>query len=284
MTLLPVCLFVTIVFLPTARFARVARELSPPFVSLFMMFNSHSRPLFLLAAMALAGCTTFQSDPQTEAQTEPRPGQQSEADGHSPIPALGDDVMASRPSTAPVTAPATRDAQGRSISAHFAAPAGEGARVSQPDAAGTYRVLLDRLPKGGWRVQDFYEISGRPFSDPFVLLKQADLTRQPPQSVDGWLRQYHHGGGRMRVQLFRNGQAEGTGSTFYDGNKRKSVAIYRNGRPEGVGTFWHPNGKLALKVTYRNGKPAQFRGWNEEGEPLDELAAQAQFEHMRREQ
>jgi hypothetical protein len=191
------------------------------------------------------------------------------------------DVAPSRSS--PGAPAATRDDQGRTITAHFAAPAGEGARVDQPDAAGTYRVLLGTLPRGGgWRVQDFYEVSGKPFSDAFVLQSEADLTRQPPQSIDGWLRRYHHGGGRMLVQLFRNGQAEGTASTFYPGNKRKSVIIHRNGKPEGVGTFWHTNGKLALKVTFRDGRPAQFRGWNEAGETLDDLAAQALFEQLRR--
>ena len=84
------------------------------------------------------------------------------------------------------------------------------------------------------------------------------------------------------MQLFRNGEAEGTASTFYPGNKRKSVVIFRNGQPEGVGTFWHPGGELALKVTFRNGRPAEYRGWSQFGEMLDSASAQALYEQLRR--
>ena len=221
-----------------------------------------------LALASLAACTT-----------DPAPGQLPPAKATPTAPRAQPDV--SRAAPAPVTA--TRDAQGRSITAHFAAPAGEGARVNQADGAGTYRVLLGNLPRnGGFRVQDFYETTGRPFSDAFVLQNEADLTRQPVQSIDGWLRQYHHGGGRRLVQLFRNGEAEGTASTFYPGNKRKSVVIFRNGQPEGVGTFWHPGGELALKVTFRNGRPAEYRGWSQFGEMLDSASAQALYEQLRR--
>lgn len=221
-------------------------------------------------AAVLVACTT----------TPEPPGQLPSSDKRARPQAP---VVVSPPPPASNVPAATRDAQGRTITAHFAAPAGEGARVNQSDAAGTYRVLLGRLPRdGGWRVQDFYEVSGNRFSDAFVLLDEADLGRQPAQSIDGWLRQYHHGGGRRLVQLFRNGRAEGTASTFYPGNRRQSVVIYRAGKPEGVGTFWHPNGKLALKITFRDGRPAQFRGWSEGGDALDGQAAQALYEQLRR--
>ncbi|ARU04429.1 hypothetical protein CCO03_06835 [Comamonas serinivorans] len=224
----------------------------------------------LLLLASLTACTT----------PEPAPGRLP-ASRAQPTPTAPVDVAQTRPATN--VPAATRDAQGRRIVAHFAAPAGEGPRTTQVDAAGTYRVQLEQLPRGaGWRVQDFFEVSGRPFSDPFVVQDEADFTRQPPQSVDGWLRQYHHGGGRRLVQLFRNGQPEGTASTFYPGNKRKSVVIFRGGQPEGVGTFWHAGGELALKVTFRNGRPADYRGWNEAGETLDALAAQALYEQLRR--
>ena len=224
--------------------------------------------LAALALASLAACTT-----------DPSPGQLPPAKATPTAPKVQPDA----PRPAPPAAASTRDAQGRTITAHFAAPAGEGTRVNQADGAGTYRVLLGTLPRnGGWRVQDFYEATGRPFSDVFVLQSEADLTRQPAQSIDGWLRQYHHGGGRRLTQLFRNGQAEGTASTFYTGNKRKSVVIFRNGQPEGVGTFWHPGGELALKVTFRNGRPAEYRGWSPFGETLDAASAQALYEQLRR--
>ena len=226
--------------------------------------------LAALALASLAACTT-----------DPAPGQLPPAKATPTAPQVQTDAPRAVPVPAPATA--TRDAQGRTITAHFAAPAGEGARVNQADGAGTYRVLLGTLPRnGGFRVQDFFETTGRPFSDAFVLQNEADLTRQPAKSIDGWLRQYHHGGGRRLVQLFRNGEAEGTASTFYPGNKRKSVVIFRNGQPEGVGTFWHSGGELALKVSFRNGRPSEYRGWSPSGEVLDSSAAQAQYEQLRR--
>lgn len=184
---------------------------------------------------------------------------------------------------AQTTSPAwgdARDAQGRRIAAHFAAPAGQGQRVQQPDAAGTYRVVLEEVKGGGWRVQDFYQATGNRFSDPFVIKDSADLTRQPVKRIDGWLRQYHHGGGRWLVQLFKDGQAEGTASRYYADGKRQSVIIYRNDRPEGVGTFWHANGATALKVTFRNGQAAVFRGWDESGERMAPEAARAWYERL----
>lgn len=226
-----------------------------------------TRALTALALASLAACATQPASEQPSAPTSPTSSTAKAPDA--------------RLATASTTA--TRDAQGRPITAHFAAPAGEGARASQADGAGTYRVLLGQLPRnGGWRVQDFYETTGKPFSDAFVLQSEADLTRQPMQSIDGWLRQYHHGGGRKLVQLFRNGQAEGTASTYYPGNKRQSVIIFRAGQPEGVGTFWHAGGELALKVTFRRGKPAEYRGWSPAGEALDAAQAQALYEQLRR--
>ena len=228
------------------------------------------RVLCLTASLVLAGCAT----------PPPTPAPPESANRRLPVPQAQRDIEPAQPSANVPSA--TRDPQGRAITAHFAPPAGWGERVDFADAAGTYRVLLEALPRGGWRVQDFYEISGKPFSDPFVLQRESDLKRQPATSVDGWLRQYHHEGGRKLVQLFRNGKAEGTASSYYVGNKRKSVTIYRDDQPEGVGTFWHPNGTLALKVTYRKGRPAEFRGWSEGGEPLPSDLAQALYEHVRK--
>lgn len=101
----------------------------------------------------------------------------------------------------------------------------------------TYRKFLKLTPEGYYLVQDFYEQNHKPFSEPFVLLRQKDVKEQ--LTPDYYTLEKLSITGKLTLR--------------YPDGKVWATAHFKNGKMHGDLDIWDTDGKQTLKLTYVDG-------------------------------
>lgn len=123
-----------------------------------------------------------------------------------------------------------------------------GQETTTKDQAEFYRVLLNKLDKQKFLVQDFY-ISGKKQTDPYIL-------------TNGELNYvYNEESGTSYYPR------EGSRVIWYESGSKAAETEYKNNKENGLWRVWYENGNLKEEINYKTGKiNGTSRNWNEDGE------------------
>ena len=126
---------------------------------------------------------------------------------------------------------------------------------STPVKHGFYRKLLGRDHNGRFLLQDFYQDSHKPQSDPFWIAS--------PQGINS----------------FDIAQTEGPITGYYENGQIAFKATYANGEAIGASQSYYNNGQLAVEETAKPDHTTFQKLWYENGQPAAEINIRVEGEN-----
>lgn len=147
--------------------------------------------------------------------------------------------------------------------------------VNQPAKDGFYRVLLGRNAQGHYLIQDYFQNTGKPQTEPYWVISAEGLT---DFGID-----YIHG---PLIGYFTNGKPSFKGNMSEGEYKTPFESFYTNGQvanrtsPLAKGysrdEYFYDNGKKAVTFEYdADGELTKTQAWDKNGKVLGEEEADA---------
>lgn len=140
-----------------------------------------------------------------------------------------------------------------------------------PVEHGYYRKLLGRDAQGRFLLQDFYQDSQKPQTDPFWIIDPKGLNSFDILYTDGLITAYHENGKPSFSATYRQGEQVGKAQSYYE-NGQLGAEYELTNQQTYVQKLWYVNGRPAADVIsdYENEHTLhEGKIWDEKGQLVD---------------
>lgn len=163
----------------------------------------------------------------------------------------------------------------QSIVAYFDSIDNDTSVVDQPAKDGFYRILLGRNSQGHFLVQDYFQNTKKPQTDPYWLTSTEGFTSFGIEYIHGPVVGYFSNGKVSFKGLMNEGEYKAPFESFYPSGKianRTSPLAKGFSRDE----YFYENGKKAVTFEYdADGEATKTLAWDKNGKALSADEADA---------
>ncbi|WP_375037515.1 toxin-antitoxin system YwqK family antitoxin [Acinetobacter sp. RW6] len=133
-----------------------------------------------------------------------------------------------------------------------------GQEITTKEQAEFYRILLKKLDRNRFLVQDFY-ITGKKQTDPYILTdgkldyvynEQADTSYY---SREGSRVVWYESGDKAAETEYQEHKENGLWRVWYENGNLKEETNYKAGKINGITKTWNEDGQLTGECSYKNG-------------------------------